>query len=97
MRLLHVVKASTTVSCVQRPWCCTALLCIDINTTAAVLQGHEQESQARLKRFLTMMDSMTDAELDTNNIKMLQEQSRIIRVAKGSGTSGHMRTVCPCC
>lgn len=34
-----------------------------------------------------MMDSMTDAELDTNNIKMLQENSRIIRVAKGSGTS----------
>lgn len=32
-----------------------------------------------------MMDSMTDAELDTNNMKMLQEQSRIIRVAKGSG------------
>lgn len=62
-----------------------------------MLQGHEQESQARLKRFLTMMDSMTDAELDTNNLKMLQEQSRIIRVAKGSGRAGDCSTPSCCC
>jgi signal recognition particle subunit SRP54 len=45
--------------------------------------GKEKESTARIKRFLCMMDSMTYEELDS--IKQLDE-SRIIRIARGSGT-----------
>ncbi|KQK09989.1 signal recognition particle 54 kDa protein 2 isoform X1 [Brachypodium distachyon] len=47
-------------------------------------QGHEQESQAKIKRYMTIMDSMTDAELDSPNLKFMNE-SRIIRIARGSG------------
>ena len=46
-------------------------------------QGHEKASQEKFQRYLTMMDSMTDRELD--NAKGLVEHSRIIRVARGSG------------
>jgi len=46
-------------------------------------KGREKESTDRIKRFLCMMDSMTDEELDCK--KPLNEQ-RIIRIAKGSGT-----------
>lgn len=45
--------------------------------------GREKESSARIKRFLCMMDSMTSDELDC--IKPLND-SRIIRIARGSGT-----------
>ena len=47
-------------------------------------KGREKEGVARIKRFMCMMDSMTDEELD--GVKKMQE-SRIIRVARGSGTS----------
>ncbi len=46
-------------------------------------KGREKESTARIKRFLCMMDSMTDEELD--GIKQLNE-TRIVRIARGSGT-----------
>lgn len=46
-------------------------------------KGQEKESTARIKRFLCMMDSMTNDELDGN--KKLTE-TRMIRIAKGSGT-----------
>lgn len=49
------------------------------------LQGQEGESAARIKKFMCLMDSMTTAELDTSNLKMLQEHSRIIRIARGAG------------
>ena len=32
-----------------------------------------------------MMDSMTEEELNTNDLKLLQQQSRIVRIAKGAG------------
>lgn len=48
-------------------------------------KGREKESQARIKKFMTMMDSMTNEELDSTNPKMLSEASRINRVARGSG------------
>lgn len=35
--------------------------------------------------FMTIMDSMTDKELDCPNPKVLQEQSRVMRVARGAG------------
>ncbi|XP_042457909.1 signal recognition particle 54 kDa protein 2-like isoform X1 [Zingiber officinale] len=49
-------------------------------------KGHEKESQAKIKRYMTMMDSMTNAELDSTNPKLFND-SRIMRVARGSGRS----------
>jgi signal recognition particle subunit SRP54 len=47
-------------------------------------KGKEKEGIARIKRFMCIMDSMNDAELDGH--KQLND-SRIIRIARGSGTS----------
>ncbi|CAD5334428.1 unnamed protein product [Arabidopsis thaliana] len=47
-------------------------------------EGHEKESQAKIKRYMTMMDSMTNEELDSSNPKVFNE-SRIMRIARGSG------------
>ncbi|KAJ0987025.1 hypothetical protein J5N97_005381 [Dioscorea zingiberensis] len=47
-------------------------------------KGHEKESQAKIKRYMVMMDSMTNAELDSTNPKLMNE-SRIRRIARGSG------------
>ena len=51
--------------------------------TSILTKGNEQESIARIKRFLTMLDSMTSDELDG---KFPLVQSRMTRIAKGSGT-----------
>ncbi|CAN4088522.1 unnamed protein product [Withania somnifera] len=51
-------------------------------------QGREKESQAKFKRYMTMMDSMTDEELDSTNPKIMTE-SRIMRIARGSGHLVH--------
>ncbi|KAH7277882.1 hypothetical protein KP509_38G013100 [Ceratopteris richardii] len=48
-------------------------------------KGREKESQARIKKFMVMMDSMTNAELDSTNPKLFSEPSRINRIARGSG------------
>ncbi|KAL4440590.1 hypothetical protein ABPG75_003591 [Micractinium tetrahymenae] len=54
----------------------------------AIMQpGSEKESQAKIKRYMTIMDSMTDKELDSSSTKMLGEHSRILRWARGSGSS----------
>ncbi|XP_070577291.1 signal recognition particle subunit SRP54 [Ptychodera flava] len=52
-------------------------------------KGNEQESMARLKRLMTIMDSMNDEELDSKEgAKMfMRNQGRIQRVARGSGVS----------
>jgi len=52
-------------------------------------QGKEKESAARIKKFMTIMDSMTDKELDCPNPKVLQEPSRIMRISRGSGCYPH--------
>lgn len=50
-------------------------------------KGREKEGTARIKRFLCMMDSMTQAELDsTDMIQKTFNETRIVRIAKGSGT-----------
>jgi len=49
-------------------------------------KGREKEGIARIKKFMCIMDSMTEEELD--GAKQFDE-SRIIRVARGSGTSIH--------
>ncbi|KAJ0987053.1 hypothetical protein J5N97_005409 [Dioscorea zingiberensis] len=51
---------------------------------------HEKESQAKIKRYITMMDSMTDAELDSTSTKLINE-ARIRQIAWASGQ--HVRDV----
>ena len=54
-----------------------------------ISKGNERESMARLKRLMTIMDSMSDMELDhpDGNKFMSKQTGRIQRVARGSGTS----------
>ncbi|OMO78549.1 hypothetical protein CCACVL1_14314 [Corchorus capsularis] len=47
-------------------------------------KGREKESQAKMKRYMTMMDCMTDKELDSSSPKLMNE-SRMMRIARGSG------------
>lgn len=74
---------------------------------AARVQGKEKESAARIKRFMTIMDSMTHKELDSNNPKLLTEAPRVLRIARGSGRHpmevqellglSHLTCCCCCC
>ena len=50
-------------------------------------KGSEEESMARLKKLMTMMDSMNDTELDhkEGNKLFKQEPRRVTRIAQGSG------------
>jgi len=49
--------------------------------------GYEQQGAQRIKRFMTIMDSMTDKELDCKKDALIERDwSRVVRVAKGSGT-----------
>ena len=50
-------------------------------------KGSEEESMARLKRLMTMMDSMNDTELDHKEGSKLfkQEPRRITRISQGAG------------
>lgn len=52
-------------------------------------KGNEAESQNRLKRLMTIMDSMADSELDHPKAGDLfsKEPNRVTRVAYGSGVS----------
>lgn len=46
--------------------------------------GQDEAATGKLKRFMTMMDSMTDAELD-GKVDLGKSESRVNRVARGSG------------
>ncbi|XP_036002615.1 signal recognition particle 54 kDa protein-like [Fundulus heteroclitus] len=52
-------------------------------------KGNEQESMARLKKLMTIMDSMSDQELDhIDGVKLFYKQpNRIQKVARGSGVA----------
>jgi signal recognition particle subunit SRP54 len=50
-------------------------------------QGQDAVSAARIKNFMCMMDSMTSAELDSADVKVLSSPSRLERIARGSGRS----------
>lgn len=54
-----------------------------------VSKGSEQESVSRLKKLMTIMDSMNDDELDSRDgAKIFTKQNgRVIRVAQGSGVT----------
>mmetsp|Transcript_45248 Transcript_45248/g.106173 ORF Transcript_45248/g.106173 Transcript_45248/m.106173 type:complete len:494 (-) Transcript_45248:240-1721(-) len=54
--------------------------------SAMMTKGREQESQVRFKKFMTIMDSMTDDELDTENTTKMMTDSRVLRIAQGSGS-----------
>merc|ERR1719183_2614165 len=47
-------------------------------------KGAEKEGAKRIKRFMVMMDSLTDAELDC---EVAMNESRQLRAAKGSGST----------
>lgn len=48
--------------------------------------GYEKSGIQRIKRFMTMMDSMTDDELDCKKgVALDKDLSRLLRVARGSG------------
>ncbi|KAK9882134.1 hypothetical protein WA026_018975 [Henosepilachna vigintioctopunctata] len=52
-------------------------------------KGSEQESMARLKKLMTIMDSMNDGELDNRDgAKLFSKQpGRTVRVAQGAGVT----------
>lgn len=47
--------------------------------------GGDKQSALMVKRYITIIESMTDKELDSTNIKIFSEHSRIMRLARGSG------------
>eukprot|EP00128_Syssomonas_multiformis_P005225 Colp12_sorted_trinity150504_noHs@34501 len=48
-------------------------------------KGSEQEGNARLKRTMTIMDSMSDDELDSDGKLFSSQPTRVNRVARGAG------------
>ncbi|KAJ3103432.1 hypothetical protein HDU97_010178 [Phlyctochytrium planicorne] len=56
-----------------------------------MLNFSEKEGADRIKKFLCMLDSMTEQELDSDGKIFAQQPTRVIRIAKGSGT--HVREV----
>lgn len=84
--VIHIVIA-TYVSC----WVCIFLKgMIPGFSQDFMSKGSEQESVARLKRLMTIMDSMSDNELDSRDgAKLFSKQTgRVTRVAQGSGVTG---------
>jgi hypothetical protein len=49
--------------------------------------GGDKQSALMVKRYITIIESMTDKELDSTNIKIFSEHSRIMRLARGSGAA----------
>ena len=47
----------------------------------------DEEGSMKLKRMIYICDSMTEKELDSNGAIFIEQPSRMIRVARGSGTS----------
>ncbi|ORX56448.1 signal recognition particle protein [Hesseltinella vesiculosa] len=56
---------------------------------ADLMAGSEEEGSKRIKRMMCIMDSMNDKELDSDAKIFLENRTRIVRVARGSGTSVH--------
>jgi signal recognition particle subunit SRP54 len=52
-----------------------------------LLAGTEAEGGNRIKRFMCIMDSMNAQELDGEGKEFVDEPKRLVRVARGSGTS----------
>lgn len=54
-----------------------------------MLAGSEEEGTKRLKRMMCIMDSMNETELDSDSTPFYTQPTRVVRVARGSGTSVH--------
>lgn len=54
--------------------------------SSMMTKGKEHESQERFKKFMTIMDSMNDVELDTENTTKMMTEARVYRIAMGSGS-----------
>ena len=53
-----------------------------------MMQGmSDEDGTGKLKRMIYIFDSMTAKELDSNGLELIQQPSRMTRIAKGSGTS----------
>lgn len=52
-------------------------------------KGKEAEAAARIRRFMVIMDSMTDMELDGDDKVFNLQQARLDRLARGSGCHRH--------
>jgi signal recognition particle subunit SRP54 len=50
-------------------------------------QGAQDASQQKMKQFMCIMDSMTDAELDSVSAKLFMEVGRVERIARGAGVT----------
>lgn len=50
-------------------------------------QMDEEESSAKLKRMIYICDSMTEKELDSDGKMFVEQPTRVVRVARGSGAS----------
>ncbi|CAB41226.1 signal recognition particle subunit Srp54 [Schizosaccharomyces pombe] len=48
---------------------------------------NDEEGSLRMKRMLYIVDSMTEQELDSDGLLFVEQPSRVLRVARGSGTS----------
>jgi Signal peptide binding domain len=58
--------------------------------------GADKETQTKFRKYNTVMDSMTDRELDETNVNKLFDAAKIRRIAHGSGSS-MVRCCCACC
>ncbi|KAI8873605.1 signal recognition particle protein [Ramicandelaber brevisporus] len=50
-----------------------------------MMGGQDENSSNQLKKFVNVMDSMTNAELDSDGSVFMKEPSRLARVCRGSG------------
>lgn len=55
--------------------------------SSGMFAGTEQETQQRMRRMMTIFESMTAYELDSEGKMFSSEKSRLVRVARGSGTT----------
>ena len=51
-----------------------------------MFKGNDQEVTRRMRRFMAIMDSMTEGELDSDGKCILTQRTRIQRISRGSGT-----------
>ena len=47
----------------------------------------DSQGSKKLKNYMCLMDSMTDAELDSSSILFRSQPSRIYRISKGAGVT----------
>ena len=89
VQFAHESKTQTPTHLAQLPSTNLTRGCMMVGMSQMMTKGAEHESQARFKKFMTIMDSMTDEELDTENVNKLFTDTRVYRIAQGSGSHPH--------